>query len=503
MTKKQNKDFTHEIARNLSFFKMLVIYFIVCLIGVAFLLLNFNSLIVNHDKKLTGEICSLVTEKMNDSISYMTNSAENMSAALSAQNHNDLQKLYDELSLSKKGSGYMSIGFVDENQKIYASETEVEEFEKWELLEIAKQAEPVSISAPYRSGMTGQPVYTMFADFTYDNGKNGYLFLTYPLKEIQNMAYTDSLSEDTEIWLMEADSDNIIQCAGSDNYSIGSWNNAILAMQAQIDNDYQADYAEWKAHMTAGEDTAGITYEIGKKTYTQVYAKIDFMHGWYVVVRIPSRSLSAAIQQFRTSVLMFLGILFVATVIMFVMSHIRETEEKKILENLSIHDPLTSLLNRRAFDYTSSQYLKKSTKNEACLLFIDVDYFKQVNDRFGHDAGDRILVEFSSALNELFNENSYISRYGGDEFVVLVRSADKSEISLKLDKLQKMAGKIKPCDEPEIYGDFVLTFSCGAATFPFDAADVKSLQSAADEALYIVKERGRNGYEWYNNDIQN
>ena len=497
METKKDMSSPNEITGSFSFFRMLVIYLVICGIGVLVLLVSFDGLIRSHDKRLTGNICNLVTEKMNNSIRYMTSSAENMSAVLSAQDHNDLQELYDTLSQNKTGSGYVSIGFIDEEGNIYASPAELNEFRKWELLDTAKLADPVSISAPYRSGATGQPVFTMFANYTYGGGKKGHIFLTYPLKEIQNIAYTRSLTEDTEIWLMEAASDNIIQCAGSNIYSIGSWNNALLSMRSQINDDYQDDYISWKNKMNAGDKSANIIYEIGSETYTQVFSKIDFMHGWYVVVRIPSSSLSSAIQQFRTSVLIFLGVLFVATVIMFILSHKRETEEKRMLQNLSIHDPLTSVMNRRAFDFTAEKYLGRIFKNEAALLFIDVDYFKQVNDRFGHEAGDRILTEFSAVLRELFGDDGYISRYGGDEFVVLVRNSDKNEVSRQLELLQQKAEKIKPCDDPEEYGDFVLTFSCGAAIFPKDAEDLKSLEAGADSALYIVKKNGRNGYGWY------
>ena len=500
MNTKRNFGIPNEISKSFSFIRMLIVYLVICGVGVCALLTSFDILIRKNNKKLTDDICSLVTEKMNNSIRRMTGSAENMAALLSAQDHYDLQELYEILSRDSVASEYVSIGFIDENNHIYASDTELNEFEKWGLLDTAAQADPVSISAPYRSGKTGQTVFTMFVDYIYGGGRKGYLFLTYPLKEIQNMAYTESLTVDTEIWLMEADSDNIIQCAGPNKYSSGMWDNALIAFRKSIGSRYQKDYGVWKNKMNAGEESASITYKIDGETYTQVYSKIDFMYGWYVVVRIPSSALSSAIQQFRISVLIFLGILLIATLIMFVVSHKRQIREKKVLENLSIQDPLTQALNRRAFDFTADQYLGylgKTLKNEASLLFLDVDYFKQVNDRFGHEAGDRILKGFSAALREIFGSEGYISRYGGDEFVVLVRNGDKDTISRQLELLQRKAAEIKPCDDPEVYGDFVLTFSCGGAVFPTDAEDLKSLEAGADSALYIVKENGRNGFGWY------
>ena len=107
-----------EVGKSVPLIKTLMVYLVICGIGIVVLLLSFDGLIRNHDKQLTGDICGLVTEKMNYSISYMTNSAENMAAVLSAENHSDLQSLYDTLSRDKNGTGYVSIGIIDENQKI-------------------------------------------------------------------------------------------------------------------------------------------------------------------------------------------------------------------------------------------------------------------------------------------------------------------------------------------------------------------------------------------------
>lgn len=93
MKKKQKLYLPNEIAKSLSFFRMLVIYLVLCSIGVSVLIVSFNRLIRSHDKRLTENICSLVTEKMNNSISYMTSSAENMSAVLSAQHYDGFQKI--------------------------------------------------------------------------------------------------------------------------------------------------------------------------------------------------------------------------------------------------------------------------------------------------------------------------------------------------------------------------------------------------------------------------
>ncbi len=477
------------------FFITMIIFLSIFTIATTFLIFAFNMLITRHDQNLSEKICSLISEKMNNSIRYMTDSAQNMSSVLSAQDFSSLDEIYETLSSNNSGS-YVSIGFIDAEKNIYASEQEKLEFEKWNLLEVAELASPISISTPYRSATTGQPVFTMFTGFRYQQNAQGWLFVTYPLNEIQNIASTESLKEETEIWLMNAESANIIQCAGANEYSIGSWANAYLAMRDINPSDKPA-YDKWRNKMLKGERSASLTYSSRKTTYTQVYADIEYMPGWYVVVRIPSSALSATMGKFRNDVIVFIIVLLAVTVMLFIIMHKKNTQEKNMLEQLSIHDPLTSVMNRRAFDFAAEQRLSRPGKKEACLLFFDVDYFKQVNDRFGHEAGDRILIAFSAALKKYFGESGIISRYGGDEFVVLLDTASKEHVTECLQQLTTEVHQILPTDDAQKNKDFTLSFSAGAACFPQDAETLSKLEQCADEALYIVKERGRDGYEWY------
>ena len=132
------------------------------------------------------------------------------------------------------------------------------------------------------------------------------------------------------------------------------------------------------------------------------------------------------------------------------------------------------------------------------VLIVDIDYFKQVNDRFGHEAGDRILVEFAITLSRVFGKDGFPARYGGDEFVVLVKNKSKDEINAMVERAREMLGAII-IDDPQTPDAerFHVHFSAGIAAFPKDAAEFEQLLRRADDALYKVKESGRNGYRWY------
>ena len=490
-----NYKISEELTGSWSFLRVMLVYLAVCAIGIAVMISSINRLMMEHDKILTSQICNLVAEKMNNSIKYMTTSAENMSALISAEEHTDLDSLYEELN-DLKGDGYVSLGFIDQSGKIYARSIEIEEFQKWGLMKTAEQADPVSISAPYRSALTGQPVFTLFTNMTYGKDRHGKLFLTYPLKEIQNIAYTESLDTDTEIWLMDPESENIIQCAGDNKYAIGSWANAIVNFEQKIDPDDREAYRNWKNNMDINAPSEAVVYKIGDIGYTQVYADISFMHGWYVVVRIPSSAMSLTMSQFKSIVLIFTALLLTATMVMFWLSHKRDLADKQMLENLSIHDPLTGAVNRRAFDMAVKKHLERTIKSECAMLFIDIDYFKTVNDNYGHEAGDKVLAEFASLLKELFGETSIISRYGGDEFLVFISEAYKPKIEFLMSELRRRVHEIKPITQKE-NDTFVVSCSCGGALCPDDAKDFEMLKKCADAALYEVKEMGRDGYRWY------
>ena len=325
----KKKEELYSIKTGVSMVITLVSCLVIFSITIAGMIASFNALMTRHDKRLSSEICNLITEKMNSSIQYLTDSVQNMSSVLSAQNFDSPADAYRELT-GIHNENYVSIGFIDAQKQIYATEQELKEFEKWQLLETAVLASPVSISAPYRSGTTGQPVFTMFTKFFYHDNTGGWMFVTYPLKEIQNIASSESLKAETEVWLKNAASSNVIQCAGGNEYSIGSWTNACLLMNSINTSDHNA-YHEWHSRMIAGEPSASLGYSIGDTAYTQIYSAIANMPGWFVVVRIPRSALSTTMNQFRNYVLIFIAVLLFLTLLLIIIMHQQNSREKQMI----------------------------------------------------------------------------------------------------------------------------------------------------------------------------
>ncbi|MCT4792617.1 MULTISPECIES: GGDEF domain-containing protein [Exiguobacterium] len=172
------------------------------------------------------------------------------------------------------------------------------------------------------------------------------------------------------------------------------------------------------------------------------------------------------------------------------LSDITETiEQEKWLESLGYHDALTRLPNRRYFE---EQLEKKLTRlDDGSLLFIDLDGFKQVNDQYGHDAGDYVLQETANRLRLRLQNDEVAARLGGDEFIVfLLRS--------KTETIRYTENLIDRLNQPFWFQgiEMSITPSIGIARYPEDGATTSLLLILADEAMYNVKQHEKNAYRF-------
>jgi diguanylate cyclase (GGDEF)-like protein len=155
------------------------------------------------------------------------------------------------------------------------------------------------------------------------------------------------------------------------------------------------------------------------------------------------------------------------------------------LQRQTLLDPLTQVFNRRAFDLLAEQ---SSYVYPLVLFFIDLDYFKKINDVYGHDAGDMVLMEAAQRLRRVLPENALLARYGGEEFVAVVSPCTQAQAT-ELAELLRLSLATKPV----YYGEQAITVT---ASFGFTVAQTplpwRDLLKAADAALYQAKGAGRN-----------
>ena len=129
-------------------------------------------------------------------------------------------------------------------------------------------------------------------------------------------------------------------------------------------------------------------------------------------------------------------------------------------------------------------------RNFFCVLFMDIDFFKRVNDAHGHLVGSRVLVEVGTVLRACVRDSDSVVRYGGDEFVVLLVETNAAEAMIVAERMRKMIEAEPFVKEAEL--GIRLTISIGIAAFPEHATTKQNLLNLADQAMYRGKESTRN-----------
>jgi diguanylate cyclase (GGDEF)-like protein len=165
-------------------------------------------------------------------------------------------------------------------------------------------------------------------------------------------------------------------------------------------------------------------------------------------------------------------------------------ERYRQLNTLMLRDGLTGLYNHTTIKEVLDQEISRASRQHIPLsvAMLDLDHFKNVNDTYGHSAGDRVLKSLSHLLAQRLRRTDSIGRYGGEEFIVILPNTTGPTAEALLDQLRDGFAKIH-FRGPE--KDFTTTFSCGVATYPI-FIDTPSLIDAADKALYLAKAAGRN-----------
>jgi diguanylate cyclase (GGDEF)-like protein/PAS domain S-box-containing protein len=232
-------------------------------------------------------------------------------------------------------------------------------------------------------------------------------------------------------------------------------------------------------------DKAAIS--IGKARNNEEYLKFadGSYEGTFEVTKVPMRDSSGSVN----------GLLGIA----------RDITERKLyeerLETLANYDPLTGLANRALFQSHLQNSIEKAKRHqsEIALLMFDLDRFKDINDSYGHGAGDELLQMVSKRFLERLREGDMISRLGGDEFAVVIENTIRPEDAGKL--AEEMIGAL--AQEYRLSGGAVIHIgsSVGIAVFPGNGKDSATLLQNADAALYKAKSEGKGVYRYYTDEL--
>jgi len=191
------------------------------------------------------------------------------------------------------------------------------------------------------------------------------------------------------------------------------------------------------------------------------------------------------------NILLLLADFVLCLLVLFVMQNNYELKRvKSSLENIARTDPLTGIFNRRHFMdllHMSLEKARRFNRNDGYIILFDLDKFKNINDTYGHQTGDKVLIETAVRINAIIRPYDLFARYGGEEFILYASEIDKNNVIAMVERL-----RLSLCDHEFIFDKLSFTVTSSFGIAPIIDHDVKKAISCADKALYTAKNRGRN-----------
>lgn len=514
--------------KNSKYTGLIIAYISFCVVVILVAAAILSGLVGANNTNQMNSILALMSEKLNTSFDMMTDYLKEASDIASASRM-DFDVLYEQFSSTSEGKPYKmpysNIGFVDSEGNIYATEGEKLDIEKYGFGEKALEVDDIYITEPYRSAVTGLNMITLFAPVygpdispakdealsrrdgphivrqkrrLEDDKKirRGSIFVTYYLETIQGLAYSDVLTDATEIYLVNALSGNYVNCTGTKDSPTGTWGNIRLRKKS-IKGISGYDLDEWLENMRNEADDNIINVKEDGEEFTQAFVNIKGMENWNIVIKIPIKELSTAMSNFTmVMTVAAFAILGATAVLAFVLNRVERKRAKK-LEEISVMDPLTKVLNRRGLDEGLENMFPKDDEmleKKGIYIFLDIDNFKAINDNFGHEGGDKVLKESAEILTNYFKDKALVARVGGDEFnLYIYEDMTVAEVDSAMSYVREAFASIKA----DSHVESGVTFSAGIARYPEDAIGLEELVESADKALYTVKKRGGADHLWY------
>ncbi|MCW8936040.1 MAG: GGDEF domain-containing protein [Gammaproteobacteria bacterium] len=205
---------------------------------------------------------------------------------------------------------------------------------------------------------------------------------------------------------------------------------------------------------------------------TLVFSILTLIHSWITFNQV--------------QIIHFLIPVFASTVVGYLLAHNKILQLELI--QLANTDKLTGACNRLYFDERLKQEIDRARRYKQffSIIYLDIDHFKRVNDKFGHGTGDEVLKSFSKIVKSQNRESDIFARFGGEEFIILTQMADKASAYNLYERIKKAVKdyEYKPSEK--------ITFSAGIAEFDIEEDSIQSILERADKALYKAKEEGRN-----------
>lgn len=466
---------------------LFALYLVVCLAIITSAYFHLSRIARDYNTRNLELITGLYAEKMNETMEYLQNYAQENVKVIQAMEDRELEEIQQCLESNLDQTIFSSIGFILNDGEVYGRESTVADIQKKQLDKHALESAVPFNSDPYQSSETGTMVMTVFVPVS-GAGRIHTLYMSVMIEDLRRVGVYDLLQGKISVYLLKSDSENFVTCIDDGSELSGSWNNLLLQQKYfRYREDYS--YSQWIKDMRSGKKEGRFSAVIRGEESTISYRHINGMPGWYVVVMLANRNISDITQHFSAwggvygSILVGLTILYMLTIVLM------ERKDKKRYMSLSTIDPLTGLLNRGAFQMAVETEIASHTPG--FFVFIDVDNFKIYNDSYGHDNGDLCLKYVAESMKQCFPKESITGRYGGDEFVAYFKHTQAEEVVSCMKQFQKKISWLTLSAGEQV----PLSVSAGGAAFDGQDEDYISLCRSADAALYDVKQSGKGTFK--------
>ena len=436
---------------------MLVLYLVVCTAVIVIAYFHLTKIAKDYNTEYLELISGLYAEKMNETIDYLQSYAKENVKTVRNIEEKEPGEILARLERDLDQTVFCDIGFFVKDGEIYGDACAVADLKKNGLDEQVKKAEESFISEPYQSSKNGGMVMTVL------QGK-------------------------VSVHLLKADSENYITCISGKESTSGIWNNLLL--QQKYFSYYDGySYNDWVLDMRMGVKEGRFTANVSGEDATISYRSISSMPGWYIIVQLANKKISNITQYFSAWGVVYGSILMLFTILYMLTILLMEKKDKEIYKGLSDTDALTGLFNRRAFQTAVDETLLK--RISGVFIFIDVDNFKDYNDKYGHANGDLCLKHFAATMKKCFPKDSILGRYGGDEFVVYIKNAASDDAHRYMDEFQREISHLMMSGGEHV----MVSASAGGVAFIGEGEDFVSLCRSADNMLYDVKRNGKGTFK--------
>ncbi|MFK5936860.1 MAG: EAL domain-containing protein [Sulfurimonas sp.] len=248
------------------------------------------------------------------------------------------------------------------------------------------------------------------------------------------------------------------------------WNNAYITKKVQITEQKDLETL-W----------VSMAYPIVADDKVVAVIGADFTYSVYYMIKHTIKPMEKLFYYIAIFMMIMLGVAYSLVYMYYI------TRKKSFI------DPLTRIYNRQYL----SEFLDNNSLQDYYLMMIDLDNFKLVNDNYGHDAGDEVLINVVAEIKSNIRQKDILIRFGGEEFVILVYKKDVQDVLKVAQRIRKAVSQLNIHTQNNI---IKMTLSIGINPFPYMANNIEEAIKIADEQLYIAKSSGRNRVEVYNSD---